>query len=289
MKKIKVILCILLCIVGLSGCEFFKPKSYTHTTTTTETDVPETGITYRFADENQNQYEINANPNVPAMAYNKAAFRLKGDRMSYGEKEFGYRFGIDVSYYQKKIDWEKVAADGVEFAIIRLGYRGWSDGALYVDTCFVENIKGAQAAGIDVGVYFFSQAVNEMEAKEEAEYVLSKLKGYDLQMPVAYDVESTDDEDGRMDNISTLQRSKNAAVFCKVIEDAGYDAMIYCNMYYEAYMLDLEMLSGFPIWYADYNRYPQTPYHFDIWQYTSRGKVDGIDGNVDLNIQMITR
>lgn len=112
------------------------------------------------------------------------------------------------------------------------------------------------------------------------------IEGYDGEKD---DIIVIPEGEGRMDNISTLQRSKNAAVFCKVIEDAGYDSMIYCNMYYEAYMLDLEMLSGFPIWYADYNRYPQTPYHFDIWQYTSKGKVDGIDGNVDLNIQMITR
>lgn len=289
MKKIRIILiCILLCATGLCGCEFLKPQVYTYTTTkTVRVPVTEEITTYRFVDEQQNQYEINANPNVPALIYNKAAFLLDGDRMSYGERDFGYRFGIDVSYYQEKIDWQKVAADGVEFAMIRLGYRGWSDGVLYMDERFIENIQGAQAAGIDVGVYFFTQAVNETEAKAEAEYVISQLRGYDLQMPIAYDVEDIDDGVGRMDNISVSQRSRNAAVFCQTLKDAGYDTMIYCNMYYEAYKLDLELLSGFPIWYADYNRYPQTPYQFDIWQYTSRGKVDGINGNVDLNIQMI--
>ncbi len=288
MKKCKIIFCVLLCTISLGGCDLFEPKIYTYTTTTT-VKVPSTKqiVTYEFVDEYQNKYEINANPNVPALAYNKAAFLLDGDRMSYGETEYAYRFGIDVSYYQKDIDWQRVKADGVEFAMIRMGYRGYGDGKLYLDERFVENMQGAQAAGVDVGVYFFAQAVNEVEAKEEAEYVLSQLEGYHLQLPIAYDVEDIDDDVGRMDGISSGQRSRNAAVFCQTIQDAGYDVMIYCNMYYEAYKLDLELLSGFPIWYADYNRYPQTPYHFSIWQYTDKGKVDGIDGYVDLDIQMI--
>lgn len=289
---IGLLVCTLLCMLGVCGCELFEPKTYTYTTTITKTKtitVPETVVTYEFVDEYQNKYEINANPNVPALAYNKAAFLLNGDRMSYGEADFDYRFGIDVSYYQAGIDWQKVADDGVEFAMIRLGYRGWSDGVLYMDERFVENIEGAQAAGIDVGVYFYTQAINESEAKAEAEYVLSQLSAYDLQMPVAYDVEEVDDDDGRMDGLSVSQRSRNAAVFCQTIKDAGYEPMIYCNMYYEAYKLNLELLSGFSIWYADYNRYPQTPYRFEIWQYTSSGKVDGIEGNVDLDIMMLEK
>ena len=130
---------------------------------------------------------------------------------------------------------------------------------------------------------------NEKEARAEAEYVIENLKGYELQMPIACDVEDIDNGTGRMDNLSAVQRSKNVAVFCQTIKDAGYDAMIYCNMYYEAYKLNLELLSGFPMWYADYSRYPQTPYHFNIWQYTSSGKVNGIKGNVDFNIQMLDR
>lgn len=108
-------------------------------------------------------------------------------------------------------------------------------------------------------------------------------------MPIAYDLEDIDGDTGRMDSISVSQRSRNAAVFCQTIKDAEYEAMIYCNMYYEAYKLDLELLSGVYIWYADYNRYPQTPYHFVIWQYSNKGKVDGIDGYVDLNIQMMNK
>ena len=292
MKRGKILICmctcLICCAIFLGGCKLLETKVHTYTTIKTEkVTVPETIVTYQFVDEQQNKYEINANPNIQAVAYNKAAFLLDENRMSYGEKEYDYRFGIDVSYYQEKIDWQKVAADGVEFAMIRLGYRGWSDGKLYMDERFMENIEGAQAAGIDVGVYFFAQAVNEAEAKAEAEYVMKHLQGYELQMPIAYDVEDIDDGTGRMDKLSVSQRSRNAAVFCQEITNAGYEAMIYCNMYYEAYKLDLELLSGFPIWYADYGRYPQTPYHFEIWQYTSDGRIDGINGRVDLNIQMI--
>lgn len=290
MRKLRIPIWTLVYILFLNGCAFFEPQIYTETITDTEVIHSESStVTYKFADEKQNEYEIIANPNVPVLAYNKAAFVLKGGRMSYGEADFNCRFGIDVSYYQEEIDWKKVAADGVEFAMIRLGYRGWSDGVLYMDTRFKENIEGAQSAGIDVGVYFFTQAVNEAEAKEEAEYVLSALEGYEIRMPIACDVEEIDDHDGRMDRLSASRRSRNVAVFCQTIKDAGYEPMIYCNMYYEAYKLNLEMLSAFPIWYADYNRFPQTPYHFDIWQYTCKGKVKGISGNVDCNIQMIKK
>jgi len=136
---------------------------------------------------------------------------------------------------------------------------------------------------------FFTQAINETEAKAEAEYAMKQLQDYELQMPIAVDIEDIDDGVGRMDNLSVSQRSRNAAVFCQTLKDAGYDAMIYCNMYNEAYKLELELLSGFPIWYADYSRFPQTPYHFDMWQFTSSGKVDGIQGNIDLNIQMLQK
>jgi len=289
-RKLITILCSVMCAGFLTGCDLFEAYVYSYTTTSTEKIVvPEKVVTYRFVDEQQNPYEINANPNVKALTYNKAAFLLDGDRMSYGEKEYDYRFGIDVSYYQGEIDWKKVANDGVEFAMIRLGYRGWSDGMLHMDECFVENIQGAQDAGIDVGVYFFTQAVNETEARAEAEYVISKLQNYELQLPIACDVEDIDDGVGRMDNISVSQRTRNVAVFCQTLKSAGYDAMIYCNMYYEAYKLDLELLSGVPIWYADYSRFPQTPYHFDIWQYKSNGRINGIKEKVDLNIQMMNR
>ena len=127
------------------------------------------------------------------------------------------------------------------------------------------------------------------EAKEEADFVLEHLKGQELQMPVVYDPEHILEDEARTDGVTGEQFTQNAKVFCKAIEEAGYDAMIYSNMLWEAYELDLEKLSDYPVWYADYEELPQTPYRFSMWQYSSTGSVPGIDGNVDLDIQFVKR
>lgn len=247
-------------------------------------------INLEFVDAYGEVYQMEVNPNVAPNLYEKDSFLRNGDRMSYGGEDYDYRLGIDVSHYQGDIDWDKVKASGIEFVFVRLGYRGYGeDGTLKLDTNFEQNIQGARAAGLDVGVYFFAQAVNEKEAREEAEFVLDNLLEYDLQMPVVYDPESILHEDARTDDVTGEQFTKNAKAFCETIEASGYDAMIYCNMLWQAFELDLEELSDYPIWYADYEEYPQTPYHFEIWQYSSEGTVDGIQGNVDLNIQMIKK
>ena len=243
-----------------------------------------------FVDAYGETYQMEIDPNVASNVYKTEAFLHNGNRMSYGGEDYSYRLGIDVSHYQGDIDWDKVKASGIEFVFVRLGYRGYGeDGTLKLDTSFEKNIQGARAAGLDVGVYFFAQAVNEKEAVEEAEFVLENLLQYNLQMPVVYDPESILHEEARTDNVTDEQFTKNAKVFCETIEASGYDAMIYCNMLWQAFKLDLEELSEYPIWYADYEEYPQTPYHFEIWQYSNEGTVDGIQGNVDLNIQMIKK
>ena len=244
----------------------------------------------KFVDAYGESHQMEVNPNVAPNLYDRKAFLRNGNGMSYGKEDYDYRLGIDVSHYQGEIDWEKVKASGIEFVFVRMGFRGYGeDGTLKLDTNFEKNIQGARAAGLDVGVYFFAQAVNEKEAREEAEFVLDNLLEYDLQMPVVYDPESILHEEARTDNVTGEQFTKNAKAFCETIEASGYDAMIYCNMLWRAFELDLEELSDYPIWYADYEEYPQTPYHFDIWQYSSEGTVDGIQGNVDLNIQMIKK
>lgn len=163
------------------------------------------------------------------------------------------------------------------------------EGRICLDREFHRNIQNAQAAGFDVGVYFFAQAVNEEEALEEANFVLQNLEGYTLQLPVVYDPESILDDEARTDNVSGEQFTKNTEVFCSAVADAGYDPMIYANMLWEAFELDLEELSEYPLWYADYEPAPQTPYHFRFWQYTNQGQVPGITGNTDLNIEMVPR
>ncbi len=247
-------------------------------------------VKLEFVDAYGELHQMEVNPDVAPNPYEKKAFLHNGNGMSYGDEGYDYRLGIDVSHYQGEIDWEKVKASGIEFVFIRLGFRGYGqDGTLKLDTNFEKNIQGARAAGLDVGVYFFAQAVNEKEAIEEAEFVLENLLEYDLQMPVVYDPESILHEEARTDHVTGEQFTKNTKAFCETIEEAGYDAMIYCNMLWQADKLDLTELSEYPIWYADYEEYPQTPYHFEIWQYSNEGTVDGIQGNVDLNIQMIKK
>lgn len=260
----------------------------------TEMDAKEAAVDgpamLEFVDSYGATYQMEVNSSVAPNLYDNQGFLRNGSRMSYGGEGYSYRLGIDVSHYQGDIDWQKVKAAGIEFVFVRLGYRGYGqDGVLKLDTNFEKNMEGARAAGLDVGVYFFAQAVNETEAVEEAEFVLEHLMEYDLQMPVVYDPESVVHEEARTDNVTGEQFTKNTKAFCEAIEKSGYDAMVYCNMTWQAFKLDLEELEEYPIWYADYEEYPQTPYHFEIWQYSNEGTVDGIQGNVDLNIQMIMK
>ena len=194
--------------------------------------------------------------------------------------------GIDVSRYQLEIDWEKVAADGVEFAIIRLGYRGSSEGALVLDPYYEANIEGALANGMDVGVYFFTQALNEAEAIEEAEFVLEHIAGYTLTYPVALDVEAIETANPRTANMTREEWTDATIAFCEHIKAAGYTPMIYGNLRTFFLMLDMSRLESYEKWFAFYRTPIYFPYQHSIWQYTSTGRVDGIEGDVDLNVGM---
>lgn len=249
-----------------------------------------------FVDAHGNEYQTTVRSDVRKHDYDLSCFSRNGNTLSYeGDSRYTYRLGIDVSYHEGDIDWEKVKSDGFSFAIIRIGARGYgSEGKVFLDEKFHTNIQNAQKAGLDVGVYFFSQAINEAEAKEEAEFVLANLKGYKLDLPVVYDPESILNDTARTDNVSGEQFTKNTVLFCEMIENAGYEAMIYSNMLWEAYKFDLSQLADYPIWYADYEAIPQTPYHFEFWQYTDTALIDavteGLDNNyVDLDIQLIKK
>lgn len=192
--------------------------------------------------------------------------------------------GIDVSSHQGTIDWNLVAQDGVEFAIIRVGFRGYgSAGTLVADEQFENNIQGAKAAGIKVGVYFFSQAINEEELLEEANLVLEKIAPYELDCPVVYDVEKTSSA-GRMNEISVEERTNLTLLFCQTVENAGYTAMIYHNTEMGALLIDVAALEDYDKWYASYSDQMFYPYEYKIWQYSDTGKVQGISTDVDLNI-----
>ncbi len=242
-----------------------------------------------FVDVYQNPYQVEINPEVKKHDYKDDSFVHNGRLLTYeGDDNYTSRLGVDVSEHQGYVDWQTLKDNGFSFAFIRLGYRGYGqEGRICLDKEFHRNIQNAQAAGFDVGVYFFAQAINEEEAREEADFVLQNLQGYTLQLPVVYDPESILDDEARTDNVSGEQFTKNTEVFCSAVAEAGYDPMIYANMLWEAFELDLEKLSEYPLWYADYEPAPQTPYHFRFWQYTNVGQVPGITGNADLNIEMI--
>ena len=194
--------------------------------------------------------------------------------------------GIDVSKFQKTIDWNLVAQDGVEFAFIRVGNRTYgSSGKLMEDDYFDANMQGALGAGIKVGVYIYSQAITEEEVLEEANFVLEKIAPYNVECPVVFDVEKVSaDGGGRMNYITPEERTHLTQIFCQTIENAGYKPMIYHNTEMGALMLDLAELEGYDKWFAAYTDTLYYPYEYKVWQYSATGSVQGIQGDVDLNI-----
>ena len=193
--------------------------------------------------------------------------------------------GIDISSYSGTIDWDKVKKSGVDFAMVRIGGRGYgSDGKMYSDDSALSYIKGAKAAGIKVGVYFFSQAVNNDEAIEEADYIKSLLGDETIDFPVAYDWEIIKDDDARTDSVSAAQATACAKAFCNRVKELGYTPIIYSPSKELYFKYDLTQLADFDFWYCEYANVPTFYYQFSMWQYSSSGKVDGIEGDVDMNI-----
>ncbi len=194
--------------------------------------------------------------------------------------------GIDVSKWNKEIDWEKVKEAGVDFVIIRCGYRGYTTGSLVIDPYFEQNIKGAQAAGLNVGVYFFTQAVTDVEAVEEASMVLSLIRNYHITYPVFIDTEGAGGN-GRADNLNVDKRTLVCKAFCDTIESGGYNAGVYASKNWYNNRLNVEELEDYYIWLAEYREAPTYEGYYDMWQYTSKGQIDGIEGNVDLNVSYL--
>ena len=194
------------------------------------------------------------------------------------------RKGIDVSSHQGEINWAEVKEDDVEFAIIRAVYRGYESGKLVVDSCFNDNAEGANAQGIETGAYLFSQAINEAELDEEIELLLETIKPYDIKGPVVMDIELTEGGTGRADSLSASERTALAKHFTERIKAAGYRPMLYYNYETALLLLDTEELEESDKWYASYTSDFYYPYYYSYWQYTSSGKVKGIDGDVDMDI-----
>ena len=218
--------------------------------------------------------------------YDPEGFSLdeKG-RVTYEKDARQARTGVDVSFYQQEIDWQAVAQDGIEFAIIRLGYRGYTEGGLMMDERFEANIQGALDAGLEVGIYFFSQAITPQEAEAEAAFVLNAIEDYNVTGPIAFDWEPiTAGLDARTDGLSGETLTQCAAAFCAKVAQAGYEPAVYFNQDLGYLHYDLRELSDYTLWLAEYDYKPDFYYHFDLWQYSHTGTVAGIEGNVDLNL-----
>lgn len=212
-------------------------------------------------------------------------FVINGDEMQYVQNgNVISHKGIDVSKYQGNIDWEKVKNDGVEFAIVRLGLRGYESGKIVIDDYFKRNMRGANDAGVKAGAYFFTQAITVEEAKEEAEFVIDNLSDCDVPYPVVFDVEMIVGKDGRANNLTKEERTDITIAFCEAVKEAGYIPMIYGNVKCFTKLLDMTRLEQYDKWYAFYDKYLYFPYELGMWQYSEKGTVDGIKGNVDINI-----
>ncbi|WP_409967360.1 glycoside hydrolase family 25 protein [Bengtsoniella intestinalis] len=231
-------------------------------------------------------YQLPINPDLAVNTYDQDGFIVGDDGIiSYGDA----RLGIDVSSHQGDIDWQAVADDGVSFAIIRLGFRGYGEeGVMILDSHFHQNMVDAQAAGIDVGVYFFSQATSVWETLEEAYFVLEHLDGYELQLPVVFDWEFIDNSSIARTNGTTGQCiTLYNQVFNEQMQKAGYDTMIYFNQSLAYLYMELDLLADNPFWLASYRNNPTYYYDFQIWQYSDKGAIDGIEGYVDLNLMLV--
>lgn len=191
--------------------------------------------------------------------------------------------GMDISSYQGKIDWDKVKASGIEYAIIRAGYRGYTEGVLKEDSKFEDNIKGALENDIAVGVYFVTKALTEEEGREEARYLIDMIKPYKITWPVVIDIEPTAKADDRTRDLSAEQRTNNVIAFCDEVRDAGYTPMIYGGVGTFMKYLEFDRLEDIEKWFAQYFREPFLRYEFGIWQATDEGFVEGIKGNVDID------
>ena len=231
-------------------------------------------------------YTLKVLDGVPVSSWDASAFRKVGDRMTYTGPEAEVSLGVDVSYHQGVIDWEQVAGDGIDFAMIRAGGRYYGSGVLFEDSQFRSNLQGAMEAGLDTGVYFFSQAVTVEEAREEARFLLELLREFDFDGPVVFDWENIDYDTARTEGVGSATVTAMANAFCQEVESAGYQAMIYFNRYIAYLIYELAGVADYPFWIAEYGDTPEFYYDYEIWQYTDEGRVAGIDGPADLNIRL---
>ena len=277
------------------------PEPTAANTPDTSVETPATEpYTLKFVDVFKEEYETLIDPSLPMHQYDDSGFIYVDGIRQYEDDSYTSAAGIDVSRYQGEVDFDKVRDSGFDFVFIRIGFRGYGkNGSIQKDKEFDRNIEEAADAGLDVGVYFFSQAINEDEALEEADFVFRTLNEFKEKhddrdvniLGIVYDPESILDHEARTDDVTAEQFTLNTIAFLDAVRSEGYEPILYCNMLWEAFMLEMDKIydRGYEIWYADYEEFPQTPYEFVYWQYTNEGRVPGVKGNADVNIHFIPK
>ena len=218
----------------------------------------------------------------------KEDFQWTGNQPVYIGNAYDVTKGIDVSEHQLEIDWTQVSSQNYDFIYVRVGRRGYTQGGIFEDEYFEQNIRGAAECGAKLGVYFFSQAISVAEAIEEAQWVINRIKGYNITLPIAFDWEKQDAEDSRTKDLEGTTVTDCAVAFCETIKNAGYEPCVYMNRIPGYYTFDISRLKDYIIWYA----LPCTPpdvtfpsfyYHIDFWQYSTTEMVPGIPVETDMN------
>lgn len=252
-----------------------------------ENDGKHTLITYADGSEEW----VLINPYLEKNIYDFTNLTMKSDKMAYYQegKSVSY-LGADVSKYNEEIDFASLKGAGIDFVMIRLGARGYGSGQIVLDEKFADNIAKASEAGLDIGIYFFSQAITSDEAIEEANFViqnLQNLSNYKITYPIAFDMEYVKNDTARIEALSRDQKTTIAKAFLDTVKNAGYKPMVYGTKEWLIKQVDLTKLTGYDIWLSQQEDVPDYPYQFQMWQYTLEGKVSGITGDIDLNISFI--
>ncbi len=227
-------------------------------------------------------------PYLPKHEYDFTKLVCQSDIMKYYEDGKQVSFvGVELSKYQEYVDFNKLKKAGIDFVMLRVGARGYGSGQLLMDEYFADNIKRAGDAGLQIGVYFFSQAVTEEEALEEANLVLQSIQDYNVVFPVAFDMEYVENDTARVEQLSRDEKTAITKTFLKTIENAGYNAVLYGNKEWLMKRIDLSQLTDYDVWLSQSKDIPDYPYRFTMWEYTSTGTVDGVAGHVNMSISFI--
>ena len=277
MKRKLLCLGLAMTLLLLSGCGLFAPKA---------TEDPHAGQVYLY--DGYDWVWYTPLEGVETNDLQKEDFQYVGDTPVYVGSQYTVRKGIDVSEHQLDIDWDQVRTQNYDFCYVRVGRRGYTEGGLFEDAYFSTNYAGAKSCGMQVGVYFFSQAINVAEAIEEANWVLERIKGLDVSLPVVFDWEKVEAEDARTSGLDVSTLTDCAVAFCETVRRAGYEPCVYYNRTTGYYRYDLSRLTGYKVWFAlpctppDVT-YPSFYYHIDLWQYTLTGSVPGISVETDMD------